>query len=226
MTDVREFFKKWPKFYLFIAAVFGPMQFVGLSPKGFIRRYPSFGKILNLGSGPHILGKHVINVDMRAYPGVSIIADIASVPLPDGSASRIVSNTVLEHVKDPIAAVGEMHRLLERGGIAYVTVPFMYPFHSSPSDYYRWTREGLAELFQDFEIVEIGVRAGPFSALDAYLCHLTGTVFSFGSVWLNSLITNLAMFIFFPIKFLDLIFNYWSNSHMLAAIFYCVARKK
>lgn len=226
MIDVREYFKRWPAFYFFIATVFGPLLYSGISTKKFLRRYPSSGKILNLGSGPRIIGDNVVNVDIQAYPGVSIVADVSAVPLPDGSASRVISDTVLEHVRNPEAAVREMHRLLEKGGMAYITIPFMYPFHSSPNDYQRWSVSGLQELFRDFEIVEIGVRAGPFSALDAYLCHLAGVFLSFGSVKVNSLITNLAMFIFFPIKLLDLVFNYWPNAHMLAAVLYCVVRKR
>lgn len=226
MFDVREYFKRWPKFYFFVAVIFGPIMVSGLSPRGFLHRYPSVGKTLNLGSGPHVIDANIINIDITAYPGVSIVADVCAVPLAEGSASRIISNTVLEHVHDPVAAVSEMYRLLETGGLAYVTAPFLYPFHSSPSDYQRWSKEGLVILFKDFEMVEIGVRAGPFSALDAYLCHLTGVMFSFGSPALNSLITNLAMFVFFPVKLLDAIFNYWPYAEDVAAILYCVVRKK
>ncbi|OGG59315.1 hypothetical protein A3C86_01535 [Candidatus Kaiserbacteria bacterium RIFCSPHIGHO2_02_FULL_49_16] len=226
MPDVRDFFKRWPNFYYFIAVVFGPMLMTGLSARGFLKKYPARGSVLNLGSGPRILGGGVTNVDIFQYPGVSLVADITRVPLGDGSAARIISDTVLEHVTDPIAAVAEMRRLLQHGGLAYVTAPFLYPFHSSPSDYQRWTRAGLLYLFRDFDIVEIGVRAGPISALTAYLCHFAGTVFSFGSEWLYSLVANLAMFVFFPLKLIDIIFNFWPQSHMVAAIHYCVVRKK
>ncbi len=226
MSDAREFFKRWPRFYFFIATIFGPMMFCGLSAKKFLKRYPSHGRILNLGSGPRIIAPHVTNVDIHPYPGVEIVADVCNVPLPDGSVARIISDNVLEHVRDPRAAVGEMHRLLQVSGYAYIATPFLYPFHSSPSDYQRWSVEGLKELFREFETVEIGTRAGPFSALDVYLCQLTGAVFSFGSPVANSLITNLAMFVFFPVKLLDIIFNYWPGSETMAAVLYCVVRKR
>lgn len=223
--DIRDFFKRWPRFYYFIAVFFGPVLFSGLSGKRFLRKYPYNGVILNIGSGPRILAKGVTNVDIFPYKGVEVVGDASAVPLPDGNAGRIISDNVLEHVKDPQKVVKEMYRLLEPGGVAYVATPFMYPFHSSPSDYQRWTTQGLRELFKDFEMVEIGVRAGPFSALDAYLCHLTGVVLSFGSPTLRSLITNLAMFIFFPIKLLDIIFNYWPGVEDVASVLYCVVRK-
>jgi len=226
-SDIRSFFKRWPRFYFFIATVFGPVLFVGLGSEAFLKKYPTSGRILNLGSGPRIL-KHpnVTNVDIHPYKGVSIVADIKSVPLEGGSASRIISDNVLEHVPDPQKAVAEMHRLLEKDGLAYIATPFLYPYHSSPYDYQRWTKQGLIELFRDFDVVEIGVRSGPFSALEVYLCHLLGVLFSFGSVRLNSLITNAAMFVLFPIKLLDFVFSYVPQADTMASVLYCVVRKK
>lgn len=227
MSDVREFFKRWPVFYFFIATVFGPLFFCGLSGKKFLKKYPSDKLILNLGSGPRVFADaNVVNVDIHAYPGVSIVADACAVPKPDRSVARIISDNVLEHVNDPVAAVAEMRRLLAPGGYAYIAIPFLYPFHSSPSDYQRWTSEGYKKLFEEFEIVEIGTRAGPFSALNAWAVHVVGFIFSFGSPALNSLFTNLSMFVLFPLKLPDIVFNHWPKSHTVAAVLYCVIRKK
>jgi len=224
--DIRTLFKRWPRFYYFIGTVFGPMFFTGMSAKSFLARFPTSGKILNIGSGPRVIARDVTNVDMTPYPGVDIIADATTVPFPDDSAARIISDNVLEHVHHPRQAVSEMYRLLEVGGVAYVATPFLYPFHSSPSDYQRWTKVGLETLFADFEVVDIGVRAGPFSALCAYACHLVGVIFSFGSPFLNSLFTNLSMFVLFPIKLPDLIFNHWPGAETMAAVLYIIVRKK
>lgn len=225
--DIRQFFKRWPKFYYFVMVVFGPVLFIGLSTEKFLKKYSRAGKTLNLGSGPHKLNDDsVLNVDLFAYEKVDIVADITNIPFEDGSVARIVSNSVLEHVKDPHAVVSEMYRLLETGGMVYITVPFVYPFHSSPSDYHRWTDQGLKLLFKDFEIVEVGVRSGPFSALDTFLCHLMGELLSFGSPTLNSIITNVSIFIFFPIKLLDSIFLFFPASTSVASVLYCVVKKK
>ncbi len=224
--DVRTFFKRWPRFYYFIAVVFGPLWLSGLTAETFLKRYPTTGTILNLGSGPKIIGPEVTNVDIYPYAGVSLVADVSAVPLKDNNASRIISDNVLEHVKDPSLAVKEMYRLLEPGGLVYVAVPFIYPFHSSPSDYQRWSAEGLRVLFRDFEMVEIGTLAGPFSAFCAWTIHTVGFVFSFGSPSLNSLFTNVSMFVLFPVKFLDIIFGTWPSSVTVAAVLYCVVRKR
>lgn len=224
--DLRNFFKRWPWFYYSVGTIFGPMFYCGLSAKKFLERYPRKGKILNIGSGPRILGATVTNVDIYRYAGVAIVADANAIPLPDGSVSAIISDNVLEHIAIPSLAVKEIHRLLESGGLAYVAVPFIYPFHSSPLDYQRWTKKGLIHLFHEFEMVEIGVRAGPFSALTAYINHLIAFIFSFGSPTLASFIVNLVMLVTFPIKLPDILFNHWPKAEEVAAVFYCVVRKK
>lgn len=201
------------------------MMYGGLSAKKFLFRYPGTGKMLNIGSGPRVLHDEVVNVDIYPYAGVEIVADADAIPLPNESVSRIILDTVLEHVADPRSAVNEMHRLLARGGLAYITLPFLYPFHSSPSDYQRWTKAGATELLRDFEIIEIGVRAGPFSALTAYLNHLFATIFSFGSPTAASLLLNLVMFITFPLKLPDCVFNRWPKAEEVASVLYCVVRK-
>ncbi len=225
-ADVRNFFKRWPRFYYVVGAVFGPMMYSGISAKEFLMRYPRQGKTLNIGSGPRVINDEVVNVDIFPYAGVKIVADVNVIPLPNESVSRIISDTVLEHVSDPSLAVKEMHRLLAPDGLAYVTVPFLYPYHSSPFDYQRWTKGGVGELFRDFEIVEIGVRAGPFSALTAYLNHLFAVIFSFGSTRAESLLLNLIMFATFPLKLPDLLFNHWPNADKVASLLYLVVRKK
>ncbi len=224
--NIRDIFKRWPRFYIAVMYVIGPLLFTGLSAKKFLGKYPSGGKKLNLGSGSRRVAPDVTNVDFHDYTGVDLVADIRSIPLADGSVSRIISDTVLEHVANPAVAVKEMYRLLESGGLAYIAVPFLYPFHSAPNDYQRWTKQGLIELFSDFEMVEIGVRGGPFSALVAYLSHLCGVLFSFGVPVLDSLISNAVLLIFFPIKFLDLIFAHVPNAENVAGALYCVIRKR
>lgn len=224
--NIRDTFKRWPRLYFFIATVFGPLMFCGLSGKGFLKKYGSEGVCLNLGSGPRVIGERVVNVDVYPYKGVSVIADITSLSFKDGSVSRIVCDTVLEHVHDPRQAVREMHRALMQGGLAYISIPLLYPFHSSPNDYERWTYSGLLHLTRDFEVVEGGNRAGPFSALTVWLCYLFASVLSFGNKSLYWVLVNVAMFIFFPVKLLDVIGNHLPQAKNMAAVLYVVIRKK
>lgn len=226
--DVREFFKKWPRFYYLVATVLGPLWWSGRSAKSYLKYLAKDGKVLNVGSGPFQFNdSRVVNVDIAPYPGVAIVASAEAIPLPAGSVVGIILDNVLEHVKMPKQVVEEMARLLVPGGTIYIATPFLYPFHSSPSDYSRWTTNGLVNLLgEEFEVIEQGVRNGPFSALTAFLSHLLATLFSFGNRTLRAALFNVFMLVLLPLKIFDLVFAYWPGADEIAAILYVVARKK
>src|SRR6185436_6157643 len=106
------------------------------------------------------------------YNGVDVCADIHALPFADGSVDRIICMELIEHIQNPQAFAHELKRILGPGGTAYVTIPFVYPYHASPTDYTRWTQQGFQNLFSEFVVEEQGVRAGPFSALSALCCYL------------------------------------------------------
>jgi SAM-dependent methyltransferase len=224
--SIRNFFKRWPAFYYFVATVFGPMMFTGVSAQLFLRRFPKEGLTLNLGSGPRRLGADIKNIDILPFPGVDVVSSLESLPFTEGNISRIVCDNVLEHVEDPYKAVAEIHRVLQPNGLLYVALPFLYPFHNSPNDFRRWTDEGIKRMLQQFEIVRLGVRAGPFSALTVYACYFFATLFSFGSLRLYDLLVNFSMLLFFPLKTLDIIFARFPYSIRMASVLYCVAQKR
>ncbi len=56
-------------------------------------------------------------------PGVTHKADITRVALPDASYDAVIANHVLEHIPDDRQAMRELFRLLQRGGVALLTVP-------------------------------------------------------------------------------------------------------
>jgi hypothetical protein len=119
-----------------------------------------------------------------------------------------------------------MRRILNDGGVGYISTPFLYPFHSSPSDYHRWTEQGLRNLFKDFTMREIGVRCGMMSGLSIWVCYGFARLFSFGSVRLYWFLVNIALLLFFPIKFLDIIMNVFPGGMHTASVLYCVIEKR
>ena len=223
---MREYFKRWPWLYYTIVDIFGPIYLGGLTPKAFAKKFTRAGVHLSIGSGPRKIDNSFKNVDMEAYPGVDIVADMSSIPLTDSSVSMIVCENALEHVREPERAVAEMRRLLQTNGVLYISIPFLYPFHSSPSDYRRWSSVGLRQLVDGLEVVEEGVRSGPFSVINVYLVYFFASIFSFGSRRLYTTLLDVFIFIFFPIKFLDVIANHMPFSSDFASVLYIVATKK
>lgn len=84
-----------------------------------------------------------------------IIADVKSLPFKNNSVDGIICNALLEHVDKPFQAIGEMYRALSKGGELALYVPWIYPYHSAPHDYFRYTQDGIRSLTDRFSEVQI-----------------------------------------------------------------------
>lgn len=107
-------------------------------------------------------------MDYDPHSGADVVGDIHAIPLADSSVDAIICHSVLEHVKDPVRAVGELQRILVDGGKIFVHVPSIYPYHARKGhyeDYWRFFDDTLVFLFRDFSKVEMVKRGGYFKAL-------------------------------------------------------------
>lgn len=107
--------------------------------------------------------------DRQGAPDV--VADICQLPFRAESVEAIICKEVLEHVRDPSAAVRAMHAVLKPGGVIFCTVPFLHPYHGIQGklgDYWRFTEEGLSELFSCFSKIEIARAGGALFVLRAF----------------------------------------------------------
>lgn len=78
---------------------------------------------------------------------------ISLTSIPDEAYDGVASISVLEHINKPWLAAEEIIRVLKPGGIVYHFVPFSFPYHGSPADYYRYTPAAMEELFEGFEVL-------------------------------------------------------------------------
>ncbi len=71
-------------------------------------------------------------------------------------ADVVICEQVLEHLPDPLQAARNLLASLEPGGHAVVSVPFMIRIHPEPSDYWRFSADGLRRLLESagFEVLE------------------------------------------------------------------------
>lgn len=78
-------------------------------------------------------------------------------PLADGSVDTVVLSSVLEHVPEPASLWRELQRILRTGGKLLVSVPFYYPLHEIPHDYYRYTEFALRRFADTsgFQVVSL-----------------------------------------------------------------------
>ncbi|MGH8670549.1 MAG: class I SAM-dependent methyltransferase [Burkholderiales bacterium] len=98
-----------------------------------------------------------LGVDLRAGPGVDVVLDLTRPfeeidrSLGGKRFSTIFCLSVLEHCDQPFVMSDNMVKLLKPGGKIYVSVPFAWKFHGYPSDYWRFTHEGVKKLFPTLE---------------------------------------------------------------------------
>lgn len=222
----KNFFKRWPTLYGALVWLIGPSFFTGLTPMGFLRKFRPTGTVLHAGCGTRVLTEQCLNVDLFPFPGVDVLADLESLPFQDGCFGGVICDQVLEHVPRPAAVAAELVRVTRSGGLIHIATPFVFPWHPSPSDYTRWTREGLVALFPGCTAEETGVMAGPCSAFTAFLAAFLATLLCFGSRTVQSVLQYVFLVILAPIKFFDCVLARIPGAELCAANFYVVLRKQ
>lgn len=109
----------------------------------FARLAPERLSCLEISPSPHSPWRTMGFADYRTadYPEF----DICSMRLPTRFAV-VILDQVLEHVADPVQAVGNAREMLAKDGWLLVAAPFLFRVHNRPGDYTRWTAAGLTEL--------------------------------------------------------------------------------
>lgn len=226
VNRLKSFFKRSPKLYYFLWNIFCPVWLSGPGPRSVKMLLKNDSLVLNLGSGPQRVDQSFLNVDVAPFAEVDVVADARHLPFRDSSCDAVVNESLLEHVSDPEGVALEISRVVKPGGLVYVSVPFLTPFHASPDDFTRWTKSGLRSLFSDFEVVKEGVDAGPWSAFLVLLAYSLGVLFSFGSRRLAPFIGLFFMILLGPLKIFDYIFARLPGADAVAAQIYFVGRRK
>jgi SAM-dependent methyltransferase len=83
---------------------------------------------LHLGCGTDIRAGW-INLDAQKLPGVDVVADLDDcrrnpLPLPADSIDEFLCSHVLEHLRDALGFMQEMHRIAKPGAIITIRVPY------------------------------------------------------------------------------------------------------
>lgn len=101
-------------------------------------------------------GKYV-GVDIEDGPGVDMVLDFTEdfkkidAKLHGQRFGTIFCLSVLEHCENPFLMADNMTLLLQERGQICISVPFSWKIHAYPSDYWRFTPEGVRCLFPKIE---------------------------------------------------------------------------
>jgi SAM-dependent methyltransferase len=184
---------------------------------------PPGSKILDVGAGGRRIVPEIVTFDAFAGPDVDIVGDIHRMPIEDNSFDCVFCTGTLEHVADPFQAVREIYRITKPGGIVHIDVPFIQGYHADPTDYWRFTLDGLRLLAKAFEELESGVHIGPSCGLVWIAREWADS--SCNNRVLSNLFLCLMAFITAPLKYLDYLIIRGRKSHRVASAVFFRGRK-
>lgn len=168
----------------------------------------------------------IVCADIEAGPGVDLVADAHDMHMvPDNSIDCVISVSTLERVRYPQRVVKEILRILKPGGVVYVSVPFVFPFHSDPYDNYRFSAHGTRIQCEDFDCIESGFKRGPASTTCHLLVRFNSILFSFNSKTLYGIKVDLFTWLLLWMKYLDKFLGRYSMAKVIHAGAYFVGRK-
>lgn len=135
------------------------------------RHFPPGSRLLDVGCGTGWLADHFPDysgidaapeaVEAAASRGRNVVLGDLAEPLPfaDSAFQSAVMKDVLEHVPDPVAAVREVHRVLEPGGLVFASSPDAQRWVWDDYTHRRpFTRKSFRLLFADqgFTVEKLG----------------------------------------------------------------------
>jgi SAM-dependent methyltransferase len=181
-------------------------------------------RVLDVGAGGRRVVPGVVAFDAVAAPGVDLRGDVHRLPLADDAFDCVVCTGTLEHVADPHQAVREIGRVLKPGGLVHIDVPFIQGYHADPTDYWRFTRDGLERLCRRFEKLEAGVHIGPTCGLVWVAREWADSLFT--NKYLSNAALVLVALLTAPLRYVDYLAIGAPRSHRVASAVYFRGRKK
>jgi SAM-dependent methyltransferase len=137
-------------------------------------RHLFVGRVLNAGAGErdisHLVSGELVNQDLETglhNENIHVHSPLHDIPFEDGHFDVVICNAVLEHVENPDDVVAEFARVTRPGGTLYLCVPFMQPEHLDPTDFQRYTIDGLTTLVErhGFDVREAGAMHSVYTTL-------------------------------------------------------------
>lgn len=180
----------------------------------------------NYAFGAPPAGAKVVCVDIAARAGVDLVADAHDLHMVDSNTVDFVTTvSVLEHVQHPQQVVSEIFRILKPGGVVYVNVPFVFPFHADPNDFYRFSYRGVDILCAAFERIGSGFNRGPASTMQHLSVHFLAMLFSFNNKTLYGINVDIFKWLLFWMKYLDKFMARYSMAYVIHSGSYFIGRK-
>jgi SAM-dependent methyltransferase len=78
-------------------------------------------------------------------------------PIPDKTYDGVLLINTLEHIYHAHELVRESARIAKKDASIVIVVPFLFPVHPSPSDYWRFTGDTLSRMLTEAGFTEVAI---------------------------------------------------------------------
>jgi len=111
-------------------------------------------------------------IDIEEKHNPDVVLDVADMNEIESESINVINAIELfEHVKNPEKGLRECFRVLQGNGYLIMSVPYMFPIHSDPYDYQRYTETKWKEL-----LIEIGFTVDKFEVMGRYFTVLADMI--------------------------------------------------
>ena len=171
------------------------------------------GKVLIIGAGDKIEWYNslfsnkslVITSDVHSQFKPDVVFDSHQIPFADESFDLIIAGQVLEHTFKPWIVAKELERVVKTNGNLLIEIPFSFPYHSPPYDFFRFTFTGLRSLFTKCNLFEYEITEGNASTVAIFNSQFLIELFS--SRYARMLMLFISRFLFGWLKYIDLFYK-------------------
>jgi SAM-dependent methyltransferase len=140
----------------------------------------------------------------------------------------VISQEVLEHVKEPAVAMSEIKRVLKKNGKCYIQLPFIIGFHPCPNDYWRFTKQGIVALVEasGLKVIEVGETVGSATGFYRVSVEFLSILFSLFIPKAYKIMKALFSLLLYPVKWLDPLLRLSKESERVSGGYYVICIKE
>jgi len=137
-----------------------------------------------------------INADIKSGHGIDVVLDLTKpLSLANDSFDSVLLFNCLYIFENPAQVLREVHRILSPGGFLLLITPFIFNEAPEPTDYWRFTSQGLRKIlsesgFNDIKIIPFGERfTASIYLLNKFLVlNFLRPLFYLLAIWLDKLV--------------------------------------
>lgn len=118
---------------------------------------PYKGLVMDNSRVTEYIGVDIQNETYQQFVKPDVFWDGRHIPLANDTTDCAMLIEVLEHVPKPDLVLMEINRVMKRGGVCLITIPFLWTLHDVPNDEYRYTPFALRRLAEqsNFEVLKM-----------------------------------------------------------------------